>query len=111
MRNIEEIAQIASNAIRANWGYRNIRICNVAARNAKMVAQRKRELREWVAVLRIVRDPLNHDHVKRAAILDGDVRVGALMAHDLRRRVTTAGWSARCERIDRMQARCEELLG
>jgi hypothetical protein len=106
MKTIDDIATAAHLAISSNWSFRNRAISNIPATNARVVQQRKHQLREWVTVLRIVRDERNHEHVTRMAIRNKDGRIGPLMGHDLRNRVILAGLDAQIERARQQPMAC-----
>ncbi len=86
MMKIEKVVQNATAAIRANFASRNACfLVGCPRRHARMVAQRRQQIREWIAVLRIARKPGN------AATVEQATNAGPLMAHDLRRRIICAG--------------------
>lgn len=78
----QQLIELATKAIRANFTYRNSR--NVSGRShyhERLVAQRRNQIREWVVVLRIARNPANVSRIEEVT------HARPLMAHDLRRRV------------------------
>lgn len=82
MKTGQEVIAIAENAIRANYSARNA--CFVIgnpARHRRMVASRRHQLREWVAVLRVARDESNAESIAQVT------HAGPLPAHALRARV------------------------
>ena len=81
---VDEIAKIAATAIASNFPVRNTHVFTNHARQMRVVAARRHTLKEWLAVLRAVRNPDN------AARIQVATNVGPLMAHDLRRRVILA---------------------
>lgn len=86
MMRVEKIVQNATAAIRANFSSRNACFVIGSPRHhARMVAQRRKQIREWIVVLRIARKPENAARIEQAT------NAGPLMAHDLRRRIICAG--------------------
>jgi hypothetical protein len=83
---IEQLPDITAKAIRANFAKRNTRVAD-GRQQARMVAERRRQLREWIAVARVLRNPSCRPYVV-ARLLDS----GPLMTHDLRNRVILAGY-------------------
>lgn len=84
MKSAQEVVAIAEKAIRANYPSRNA--CFVTgnpARHRRMAANRRLQLREWVAVLRVARDPSNATSIAQVT------HVGPLPSHALRSRVLT----------------------
>lgn len=95
MVQIDEIMDNAVKAIRANFGYRNQRVFfDMPDRHRRLVAERKNQIREWVAVVRILRDPLNHSFVLARVTDRGEHSGRNLMSHDLRNRVILGGLDA-----------------
>lgn len=86
MLKLVDLPETAEKAIRSNFAMRNSRSCADAGRHARTRATRRHQIREWLAVLRIVRNPAMAEGV--AAALKS---VGALMAHDLRNRIILVG--------------------
>lgn len=85
MMRIDAIARNATAAIRSNFASRHACfIVGSPKRHARLVAQRRQQIREWIAVLRIVRISNN------AVAIEQATNFGPLMAHDLRRRIITA---------------------
>lgn len=86
MLNVDELPAMAQAAIRTNFAMRNARAFDTPARHLRIRATRRQKIREWIAVLRVVRNSAMTEYVVKA--LEG---VGALMAHDLRHRIIFAG--------------------
>ena len=87
---ISDLRQIAREAIAANWRVGNARVFSCGQRHERVKLQRRKVLREWVAVLRLANDPAN------APYLTARLReAGPLMAHDLRNRAILAGLDRR----------------
>lgn len=64
MIRIDEIINDAEKAIRANFHTLNLQVfVGMPERQTRLVMERKRQIREWVAVVRILRDPANHGPV------------------------------------------------
>ena len=82
----DELPGLAIKAVRANLATRNARNFDCNERHARMRASRRQTIREWIAVLRVVRNPAVAASVQAAL-----KEAGPLMAHDLRRRVIYAG--------------------
>lgn len=78
---VDQLIVLSAKAITANFRVRNTRVFGCKSRHRRLLIQRRQELREWIAVHRIARDPENAEALTIA------LRVGPLMAHDLRRRV------------------------
>lgn len=79
MKTAQEVMVIAENAIRANYPSRNL--CSVTGnpvRHRRVVANRRHQLREWAAVLRIARDQSNATSIAQVT------HAGPLPAHALR---------------------------
>ncbi len=77
-----QLIESAEKAIRANYPFRNA--CFVIGNpvlHRQMVANRRHQLREWVVVLRVARDPSN------ATRLSQVTHARPLAAHALRARV------------------------
>lgn len=91
--NIPRLIEVAEQAISANFRIRNARSFHSfkGERHTKEIALRRRQIREWVAVLRIARDPSLHESVLKA------IGSNVFMAHDLRLRVIMAGRDAQFE--------------
>lgn len=84
MKTAQEVIEIAENAIRANYPARNASfVIRNPVRHRRMTASRRHQLREWVAVLRLARDP------SKAANIAQVTHAGPLPAHALRARVLT----------------------
>lgn len=82
MKTAEEVIVIAEQAIRANYRMRNARsVIGNPTRHLRMIAIRRDQLREWVAVLRIARDPSKVTGIAQVT------HAGPLAAHALRARV------------------------
>lgn len=82
MKSAKEIIVIAENAIRANYSARNTRVVSGnSARHRRILATRRDQLREWVSVLRIARDPSNAMRIAQVT------NARPLAAHSLRTRV------------------------
>lgn len=110
MLNIEEIMDRAAKAIHANYRVRNQRAFSEKPRQDRLVAERKYQIREWIAVLRILKDPVNHSHVIAKVTDHGAFSGRNLMAHSLRDRVILGGMDAIAERArDQRQQRIMEL--
>ena len=105
MLSVEEIMESAAKAIRSNYAVRNQRIFSEIPRHQRLVAERKRQIREWLAVLRILQDSRNHSHVLARVTDHGEFTGRNLMAHGLRRRVILGGWDAIAERAQDQQQR------
>lgn len=103
MLSIEEIMDSATKAIRANYMVRNQLAFSEKPRQDRLVAERKNQIREWIAVVRIVRNPMNHDHVLARVTDKGEFSGRNLMAHSLRKRVILAGLDAISERAQDQQ--------
>lgn len=103
MLSIAEITDIAAKAIRANYMVRNQRAFSEKPRQDRLVAERKYQIREWIAVLRIVREPLNHAHVIARVTDRGEFSGRNLMGHALRNRVILGGSDAISERAKEQQ--------
>lgn len=81
---IENLKRITAQAIQSNFRVRNTRVY-LGARQARVVEMRRRQIREWVAVLRVLKQPSLCELV--AAQIGN---IGPLMGHDLRNRVMLA---------------------
>lgn len=86
MRKIKELPEQAIAAIRTNFAMRNAPAFTTAQRQLRIRATRRHQIREWIAVLRVVRNPAMDAHLAER-LKD----TGPLMAHDLRNRVILAG--------------------
>lgn len=75
-----ELVEAAEAAIRSNFAMRNSRAFANGARQRRIAGERRRQIREWIATLRIARSA-DKDRLARA------LKGGPLMAHDVRRRV------------------------
>ena len=96
---IEEIMDTAVKAVRANYRYRNQRVfVNMPERHSRLVAERKGQIREWIAVVRTLQVPLNHGHVIARVTDRGEFSGRNLMGHALRNRVILGGLDAIVER-------------
>ncbi len=105
MIEISDIEDLAAKAVRAKYAIRNVRAFSEKPLQDRIVAERKRQLREWIAVLRIVRNPLNHSRVMARVTDNGTFPGRNLMAHDLRNRVILGGLDAALERAQDQEAR------
>lgn len=81
---IDDLIETANQAITGNFRVRNTRVFACTERQARIERQRRNEVREWVHVVRAARDPAMRERVSYA------IAGGALMAHDLRKRVIRA---------------------
>lgn len=82
MKSANEVIVIAENAIRANYPSRNSSfVIGNPVRHRRMVENRRHQLREWVAVLRLARDRSNTASIAQAT------HAGPLPAHALRARI------------------------
>lgn len=86
MRKIAELHEKAITAIRANYAMRNAQAFTNAVRQLRIRATRRHQIREWIAVLRVLRNP-----AMAANVAERLRDTGPLMAHDLRNRVIIAG--------------------
>ena len=85
MKQASEVVEIATKAISANFPLRNV--CSVRGsrgQHQRITAYRRRQLREWISVLRTARIKSNSEAIERAT------DAGPLPAHALRRRVLLA---------------------
>ena len=98
MLNVDELPAIAQAAIRTNFAMRNARVFDTPARHLRIRATRRQKIREWIAVLRVVRNSAMSACVSKA--LDG---AGPLMAHDLRHRIIFASMESRLASTKRPQ--------
>lgn len=103
MLSIPEITDVAEKAIRANYRVRNQRAFSEKPRQDRLVAERKHQIREWIDVLRVVREPLNHAHVIARVTDRGQFSGRNLMGHALRNRVILGGLDAMIERAKEPQ--------
>ncbi len=85
MRKIAEVPEQAIAAIRSNFAMRNAPAFTSAGRQSRIRATRRHQIREWISVLRVVRNPSMAAHVAERL-----KETGPLMAHDLRNRVILA---------------------
>ena len=103
MLSIEEIMEISVKAINANYSMRNQRAFSEKPRQDRLVTERKNQIRDWIAVVRILQDPMNHSHVLARVTDHGEFSGRTLMAHTLRERVMLGGEDAMAER-----AQCQQ---
>jgi hypothetical protein len=96
MVSVKDLPAIAQDAIRANFAIRNARVFDTPSRHLRRRATQRQKIREWAAVLRIVRDPAMAECVQQA--IKG---AGPLMAHDLRRRIIYAGLESKFASLGR----------
>jgi len=96
MVSVKDLPAIAQDAIRANFAMRNARVFDTPSRHLRRRATQRQKIREWVAVLRIVRNPSMAEYVQQEI-----KEVGPLMAHDLRRRVIYAGLESKFASLGR----------
>lgn len=95
----------AVKAIRANYSMRNQRAFSEKPRQDRLATERKKQIRDWIAVVRILQDPMNHNHVLARVTDHGAVSGRNLMAHVLRNCVMRGGEDAMAERAqDQQQA-------
>lgn len=86
MRKIAELPAQAIAAIQTNFAMRNAPAFTNAGRQLRIRATRRHQIREWIGVLRVVRNP-----AMTAYLVERLKDTGPLMAHDLRNRVILAG--------------------
>lgn len=86
MQRYADLSEKAIAAIRANFAMRNAPAFDNASRQSRIRATRRHQIREWVEVLRVMRNPAMAANVAKR-LKD----TGPLMAHDLRNRVILAG--------------------
>lgn len=86
MRKIAELPEKAIAAIRTNFAMRNAPAFTNERRQSRIRATRRHQIREWIAVLRVVRNP-----AMSANVAEKLKDTGPLMVHDLRNRVILAG--------------------
>lgn len=95
---ILSITDNAVTAIRANFKVRNQKAFSETPRQVRLVAERKRQIRQWVEVVRVLQNPLNHNCVLARLTENGLYSGRPLMTHDLRNRVITGGSDAAAKR-------------
>lgn len=113
MIRIDEIINDAEKAILANYRMRNVQaFVGMPERQTRLVMERKRQIREWVAVVRILRHPANHGPVLARVTDRGEHSGRNLMAHSLRNRVILGGLDAIIERAkDQQRNKAEQPRG
>lgn len=98
MTTLTDLPETARKAIRSNFAVRNSRVFGNENRHARIRATRRHQIREWIAVLRVVSNPAMAECVAQR-LKD----TGPLMAHDLRNRIILAGLDFRIDSIKRTQ--------
>jgi hypothetical protein len=98
MLKLTDLPETAQKAIRTNFATRNSRVFVNEDRHSRIRATRRNQIREWIAVLRVVRNPAMTECVAKR-LKDS----GPLMAHDLRNRVILAGLEHRLAGIQGQQ--------
>lgn len=86
MLKIAELPEKAIAAIRTNFAMRNAPTFTNVGRQSRIRATRRHQIREWIDVLRVVRNP-----AMAANVAERLKDTGPLMAHDLRNRIILAG--------------------
>ena len=86
MSRYADLPEKAIAAIRSNFAMRNAPAFTNAGRQSRIRATRRHQIREWIEVLRVLRNP-----AMAANVADRLRDTGPLMAHDLRNRVIIAG--------------------
>lgn len=94
MGRYSDLSEKAIAAIRSNFAIRNAPTFTNASRQSRIRATRRHQIREWIEVLRVARNPAMAEYVAKR-LKD----TGPLMAHDLRNRVILTGLDFRIAKI------------
>lgn len=77
-----DLSGVAAQAIRSNFAMRNSRAFSDPGRQVRIRAERRRQIRQWISVLRRLRNPAMSNRIANSIR-----HAGPLMAHDLRQRI------------------------